>query len=106
MLQQWLQRQDSLKATKRGKQSSGEVAKVWLQLKSRALQELVAWQDAVVTQDMLPSAADMRSACKVGHCDAERMVYNQAHTLGLGLSRLVSGILLTGPVFSTRFVQP
>ena len=89
LLQQWLVRQDSLKASKGGKGSSGEVAKVWPRLKSRALQNLVAWQDAVVTQDVLPSAADMRSACKVGHCDAERVV-----------SRLASHILLPWPVDS------
>lgn len=67
LLQQWLVRQDSSKASKGGKQNHGEAAKVWLELKSCAVQDLVAWQGAVITQDMLPSAADIRSACKVGH---------------------------------------
>ena len=83
LLQQWLLRQDSSKASRGGKESNGEVAKVWPGLKSHALQNLVAWQDAVVMQDVLPSAADIRNACKVGHCDAECMI-----------PRLVSGILL------------
>lgn len=78
LLQQWLVRQDSSKASKGAKQNHGEAAKVWLELKSSAVQDLVAWQDAVIAQDVLPSAADIRSACKVGHChcDAECMTAN------------------------------
>ena len=84
LLQQWLLRQDSLKASKGGKQSNGEVAKVWLELKSHALQNLFAWQDAIVMQDMLPSAADIRSACKVRYCATECMAHRPAQTLVLG----------------------
>ena len=41
-----------------------------------------------------------------GHYDAEHMVYTPAHTLVLGLTRLVSGTLLTGPAISMHPVQP
>ena len=64
-LQQWLLRQG--KASKEGKQNKGEVAKVWLELKSSALQDLLVWQDTVILQDMLSSAAERRSILKVIH---------------------------------------
>ena len=62
-LQQWLLRQG--KASKAGKHNKGEVGKVWLELKSCALQDLLIWQDAIISQDMLSSAAERRNISKV-----------------------------------------
>lgn len=60
------------------------MAKVWLDLKSHALQDLVAWQDAVIQQDMLPSAADIRGACKVRHLQSETRVITVLHAWHCG----------------------
>ena len=62
LLQRWLLQ--SGKAAAAAKQAKADAAKLWLEIKASALQDLLAWQDAVA-QGFLSSAADERSACKV-----------------------------------------